>query len=67
MLKSTKVDNVPGPLVVGVSLYGTKAGGEPGPLVASGLEVGGSLYGTKAGGEVRVSAAAEPIKDVNKN
>ena len=67
MLKSTKVDNVPGPLVVGVSLYGTKAGGEPGLLVASGLEVGGSLYGTKAGGEVRLLAAAEPIKDVNKN
>jgi len=46
-------------------LYGTKAGGESGLLVAAGLEVGGSLY--KAGGEVRLLAAAEPIKYVNKN
>ena len=53
--------------MVGGSLYGTKAGGEPGLLVASGLEVGGSLDGTNAGGEVRLLAAAEPIKDVNKN
>jgi hypothetical protein len=39
-------------------LYGTKAGGESGLLVAAGLEVGGSLYGTKAGGESGLLVAA---------